>query len=49
MMQLLTRQGDKHTMQITNGPTDSMMSPEAIFSVAPAEGQRPCNHEGSQF
>ena len=36
--------GDEHTMQITGGPTASMMSlehPEAIISVAPAEGQRP--------
>ena len=37
-------QGDEHTLQITGGPTASMMSlehPEAIISVAPAEGQRP--------
>ena len=37
-------QGDNHTIQITGGPTASMMSlehPEAIISVAPAEGQRP--------
>ena len=37
-------QGDEHTIQITGGPTASMMSlehPEAIISVASAEGQRP--------
>ena len=37
-------QGDEHTIQITGGPTASMMSlehPESIVSVAPAEGQRP--------
>ena len=37
-------QGDEHTIQITGGPTASTMSlehPEAIISVAPAEGQRP--------
>ena len=37
-------QGDEHTIQITGGPTASMMSlehPEAIISIAPAEGQRP--------
>jgi hypothetical protein len=39
-------QGDEHTIQISGGPTASMMSlevehPEAIVSVAPAEGQRP--------
>ena len=37
-------QGDEYTIQITGGPTASMMSlehPEAIISVAPAEGQRP--------
>ena len=37
-------QGDVHTLQITGGPSASMMSlehPEAIISVAPAEGQRP--------
>ena len=37
-------QGDEHTIQITGGPQASMMSlehPEAIISVAPAEGQRP--------
>ena len=36
--------GDEHTIQITGGPTASMMSlehPEAIISVAPAEEQRP--------
>ena len=36
--------GDEHTIQITGGPTASMMSlehPESIISVAPAEGQRP--------
>ena len=36
-------QGDVHTIEITGGPTASMMSlehPEAIISVAPAEGQR---------
>ena len=36
--------GDAHTRQITGGPQASMMSvenPEAIISVAPAEGQRP--------
>lgn len=36
--------GDEHTIQITGGPQASMMSlehPEAIISVAPAEGQRP--------
>ena len=37
-------QGNEHTMQITGCPSASMMSlehPEAIISVAPAEGQRP--------
>ena len=36
-------QGDEHTIQITGGPTSSMMSlehPELIISVTPA-GQRP--------
>ena len=40
-------EGDEHTRQITGGPLESFMSvenPEAdgqIFSIAPAEGQRP--------
>ena len=37
-------QGDEHTIQITGGATASMMSlehPEAIISIAPAEGQKP--------
>ena len=37
-------QGYEHTTQTTGGLTASMMSlehPEAIISVAPAEGQRP--------
>ena len=36
--------GDEHTIQITGGPTASMMvleHPEATIFVAPAEGQRP--------
>ena len=38
------QQGDNHLLQITGGPTASMMSPghpESIVSVAPAEGQTP--------
>ena len=40
-------EGDEHTRQITGGPQESMLSvenPEAddhIYSVAPAEGQKP--------
>ena len=36
-------QGNQHAIQITGGPTASMMSlehREAIISVAPAEGQK---------
>ena len=47
LLDVTIEEGDEHTQQITGGPLATMMSienPEAdgqIYSVAPAEGQRP--------